>query len=651
MGGSGTSTINYNLARSENGDGGSVYSVDPSTVEKTFDVLLYKLQRFGAKGILKLSASLRKYDTDLSNLITIDEYQASLEELRIDFTPEEIRGMFRYLESPKREGFMDYALLIRDLTSGMSATRRDIIRSTFDRFDAAQIRSVDLKQLKTLFNPRNHYDVKNGRRHADEVMDDFFACIDLFVGIQRGVSSVNSEQFLEFWEHLSPSVQTDAEFETLLRNCFRYNELPRKNKLEVPSPGSKNAYNSGPIYDSERIHPSDSLRYTIFPGTGRDGDDQSGIFSVFEHLREQLSKRGPKGFILLLKTLKTNDYDHDGKISCKEFIKALHEIRVQLLDKENIVVFKTFDPNNSGFMPISEFMNNFIPELNPRRGALIDELLASLCGSSQKVSYATIKKVFNARGHPDFLSSSKADYEIKDDFYNVLDTFLNLTCGLNDFISHEVLLQFFEIYSFAYTDDNYFENIIRGLFRLHKSFDPRKSVAQSQVVADNQSQKSSPQKHISAPFGTDNQARPQTASQQGSRPQSVAGGSINQDDRPSTASSHRGQNQQMRGSQVMAAMNFAQATPPQANFGKKSGVQNVEIGSPQFENSPQPQGFEYKSERATNPPRDDFRDDVSVLSQSQVSQAPSVNRRFAPSESGRGAAVTFDSARTELVKQ
>lgn len=52
------------------------------------------------------------------------------------------------------------------------------------------------------------------------------------------------------------------------------------------------------------------------------------LFSVFEHLREQLSKRGPKGFVMLFRSIKTNDYDNDGKISCKEFIKSLNEIRI-----------------------------------------------------------------------------------------------------------------------------------------------------------------------------------------------------------------------------------------------------------------------------------------------------------------------------------
>ena len=178
----------------------------------------------------------------------------------------------------------------------------------------------------------------------------------------------------------------------------------------------------------------------MFPGSDKDMS-QGALFSVFEHLREQLSKRGPKGFVMLFRSIKTNDYDNDGKISCKEFIKSLSEIRIQLLEKETINVFKVFDPTNTGFISIVEFMSSFIPELNPRRRTVIEDLLNTLEGSTGgKITYTTIKKVFNPRGHPDFISNVKADYQIKDDFYLVLDAFLKLTVGVNDYIGRDVML-------------------------------------------------------------------------------------------------------------------------------------------------------------------------------------------------------------------
>jgi Ca2+-binding EF-hand superfamily protein len=234
------------------------------SVERLFDVLLYKLNKIGITGILSLSAEFRKADVDRNFLVTEEEFSKILGTLNIDFVQDDVSSMFKYLQVPQKPDFMDYSLLIKDLTSGMSNYRRDVTRSSFDRFDYNGANSFDIRILKSIFNSRNHFDVKNGRINSDDAINQFFKAVDLFVAIQRGNALVNSEQFLEFWEHISPSVDSDSYFESFFRNCFRFNELPRKNKLDYPE--NTNNLTQTPIYDKERVHPTDSIKYTMFPG-------------------------------------------------------------------------------------------------------------------------------------------------------------------------------------------------------------------------------------------------------------------------------------------------------------------------------------------------------------------------------------------------
>ena len=360
---------------------------------------------------------------------------------------------------------MDYHLLIQDLTAGFNNFRRGAVRSTFDRLDYLDSGKFDIRILKELFNSRNHFDVKNGRKTSEEVISEFFACLNCFVRSLKGSGEVGSESFLDFWRQISPNIDNDYNFESLLKNCFRYNELPRKNKLNPPTSSSQQ--HQTPIYDNERYHPQDSIKYTMFPSSDRNLSENY-IYNIFDHLRNQLAKRGPKGFMMMYRSFKCNDFDGDGKLSCKEFIKSLHEIRVELLDKETINVFKVFDPSNSGFISISEFMSSFIPELSPARQQVVDELLDGLSGGGQRITYKTIKKVYYPRGHPDFTSGKRADYEIKEEFFLMLNTFLSLSGGINDFIPRDLMLQFFEIFSYAFEDDRYFNLILKGTFRMNK---------------------------------------------------------------------------------------------------------------------------------------------------------------------------------------
>lgn len=440
--------------------------------------------------------------------------------LKIDMSPEDIGAVFRYLEVPGIRGRMDYSLLVKDLTAGFNNHRRGVVRNTFDRLDYLDTGKFDIRILKELFNARNHYDVKNGRNTSEDIISDFFACLNSFVRTQNGSGIVGSETFLDFWKQVSPNIENDYNFEAFLKNCFRYNELPRKNKLNPPN--MSNSQREAPIYDKERYLPRDSIKYTMFPSS----DQNMGgnfIYRIFEHLRKQLTKKGPKGLMLLYRSFKCNDFDADGKLSCKEFIKSLHEVRVELLDKETISVFKIFDPSNTGFISIPEFMSSFIPELSPDRQAVVDELLDGLSGRGDRITYKAIKKMFYPRGHPDFLSGKRADYEIKEEFFLILDTFLSLSGGINDFIPRELMLQFLEIFSYAIEDERFFVMILRGTFRMNKlSFPPVDMSAglSSSQYRDDQSVRSS---HMSIPpYGINHGRKDQDFQMSPQKPQKTA---------------------------------------------------------------------------------------------------------------------------------
>jgi len=50
----------------------------------------------------------------------------------------------------------------------------------FERFDSNESGKINLVTLAELFNAKNHYDVKSGRKTWDEVNKDFQHCIKIF---------------------------------------------------------------------------------------------------------------------------------------------------------------------------------------------------------------------------------------------------------------------------------------------------------------------------------------------------------------------------------------------------------------------------------------------------------------------------------------
>ena len=136
----------------------------------------------------------------------------------------------------------------------------------------------------------------------------------------------------------------------------------------------------------------------MFPGSDK-GSSGNYIFSIFEHIRQKLLKKGPKGLFYFFKSIKCNDYDNDGKLSSKEFIKSLKELRIELLEKEIFALMNTFDQNKTGFIIIDNFMEAFVPALPDTRLDIVDELTEKLATGGQ-VSFTKVKSCYNARGHP-----------------------------------------------------------------------------------------------------------------------------------------------------------------------------------------------------------------------------------------------------------
>ena len=158
-------------------------------------------------------------------------------------------------------------------------------------------------------------------------------------------------------------------------------------------------------------------------------------------------------------------------------------------------------------------------------------MLNNLQGPNGRITYAAIKKIFYARGHPDFLSGKTPDYQIKDEFFEILKTFLSLSGGVNDFIPTELLLQFFEIFSYAYDDDRFFTMIIKGSFRLNKLSYP--VVDYSQATSQYGAQSVHSSNVSNPPFGVHHGAYPEQRQFESPQSNSVKKSVIEQDAPPS----------------------------------------------------------------------------------------------------------------------
>jgi len=233
---------------------------DFAELDKIIDLILYILTKRGMHGVLEFWATCKNYDKSCEDLLDSRSFSQVFADLRLDLNQNEIAKVFRTYETRNNFELMNYQMLIKDLCINLNTFRKDLVRTMFERFDSNENGKVNMNVISELFNAKNHYDVKSGRKTPDEIDRDFQNCIRLFRELKENVDMVRSDHFIQLFQCISTSIESDYQFETLVNNCFRYNEIARA--ISVHNMSTAQSVTTTPIYDKERQHPSESMKYT-----------------------------------------------------------------------------------------------------------------------------------------------------------------------------------------------------------------------------------------------------------------------------------------------------------------------------------------------------------------------------------------------------
>ena len=82
---------------------------------------------------------------------------------------------------------------------------------------------IDAEKMKETFNPSGHPDVSAGKKNKDEIYGDFLDSIEAYLEY-RGKSyierAMSIEEFVEFYNMISMSIEDDGYFEYMMNYCW-----------------------------------------------------------------------------------------------------------------------------------------------------------------------------------------------------------------------------------------------------------------------------------------------------------------------------------------------------------------------------------------------------------------------------------------------
>ncbi|CAG9321002.1 unnamed protein product [Blepharisma stoltei] len=447
--------------------------------EEALEKLRQKLASRGGRGIIGLARQFKIIDDDNSKSLDLQEFTKAMRDFRVEISQGDIQALFNLVDRD-RSGQIDYDEFLRALAGPMNSFRKALVNQAFNKLDRDNSGILDIEDIRNVYNAKGHPDVRSGRKTEEAVLGEFLETFEMHHNIGGARDQrVTREEFEEYYNNISCSIDNDQYFELMMNNTWKLSEAPAytKNKAwkgEESGAGRRPASKGGRETEKapERAPERDTKGAT--PALTRTGE------ALCEKFRERLAARGTRGIIGIQRQFKIMDDDGSKNISVDEFKKACHDFRVDIEDRDIERLFQALDRDRSGTIDYDELIRAVRGPMNNARKALVKQAWDKLDrDGSGIIDINDVRGVYDARGHPDVKSGKKTEDEILGEFLETFETHHNISdlSQRDRRVSKEEFEEYYNNVSASIDDDRYFELMMTNAWKLGQQAPKREAWA------------------------------------------------------------------------------------------------------------------------------------------------------------------------------
>jgi calcyphosin len=461
---------------------------------KVMDKFREKILSRGGKGILGLARQFKIFDDNRSMTLDLQELTKAIRDFKVDLSPNEIKILFNIIDVDQ-SGEVSYDEFLREIRGDMNQSRRKLVDQAFSKLDTDGSGAVEMDEIKKLYNCKKHPDVLSGKKTEDEVYTEFMETFQIHASIKgKGTkdTTITREEFQEYYENISASIDRDDYFELMMSNAWKLGERPKYEgqkawrSEDAPSKGQtlqssagkvkanndKNKNTSPWATDSKTDYTTSSNPKGQVQKIGKGGSSSLGKF------REALAKRGVRGIMSLRRSFMIADDNNDKTIDFNEFKKLIKDYRIPVEDKDIKALFSEFDSDRSGSISYDEFLRGVCGEMNDFRMAIAKKAFKLMDkDNSGVIDINDIRGVYNAKFHPDVKAGKKTEDEVLAEF---LDTFeyhfnlLNPGKSKDRSINMDEWVEYYNNISMSIDLDEYFALMMNNAWNMDGSMTKKK---------------------------------------------------------------------------------------------------------------------------------------------------------------------------------
>ena len=449
--------------------------------EKIIEKIRKKLSLRGIRGITSLAKTFRLMDVDNSQTIDYNEFKTASNEFRFDLTENEIQIVFLLFDRNKN-GVIDYDEFIRVIRGEMNDKRKKIVEDIFNYLDTNNSKAIEIEEIKSKFNAKNHPDVLNKKKTEDEILLEFIETFENTYNYLSGTENdgkVTLEEFMEYYENISLSIDDDNYFELLLNNTWRINnnennninnnlkDLNNKNENENINDNNNTLQeNYNRRFGDNKNNNFNQLKTKEQNENNEFNSNENELLNLF---RNEIRKKGGRGIINLARQFRLFDENNSKTLELNEFTKSVKDLKLNLNDDEIKELFSSFDIDKSNTINYNEFLKQLRGEMNEKRKNIVIKAFDKLdLDKSGNVELNEIKSLYNFKNNKDVLNGKKSEEEVFNEFIETFETHHNLKKGFRDKrVSKEEFIEYYNNISMSIDDDDLFIELISNSWKLN----------------------------------------------------------------------------------------------------------------------------------------------------------------------------------------
>ena len=209
--------------------------LNQTPVEKILNKIRETLASKGIKEVCSIARYFRIVDENNTQTIDYKEFKKCCEQFKLNLTEDEVKTAFISFDRDNT-GEIDYDEFLRTIRGDMNDFRKNLVYQVFNKLDLNGNGEISFDELQAKYSAKSHPEVLSGKKKEEEVLKEFMDTFQDTYNYLCGTETDNIitlEEFMEYYENISMTIDNDEYFETMLNNAWNLNNQNNYKKAWV----------------------------------------------------------------------------------------------------------------------------------------------------------------------------------------------------------------------------------------------------------------------------------------------------------------------------------------------------------------------------------------------------------------------------------